>query len=92
MVTFIASSDTWSKGTPESWAEAVLAAKHGDPNSVVMLSIYDPQCTWPEDRICKLVKEFPYYWIGDINADDLSPDFAKATELVDVACANFIPQ
>ena len=80
-----------STGTPEQWSKAVLDAKHGDPNSVVMLSIGDPQCPWWGDRLCKLLDAFPYHHIGDILDHDYGPAFDKTTDLVEEACAGFVP-
>ena len=80
-----------STGTPEQWSKAVLDAKHGDPNSVVMLSIGDPQCPWWGDRLCKLVDHFPYHYTGEILDLSYAPAFDKATDLVEEACAGFVP-
>lgn len=82
-----------SVGTPETWAAAVLAAKHDDPEAVVMLSITDPgqpECN-ANDRICQMVKKFPHRLLWDVWAPDYGPAFDHATELVDEACADFVP-
>jgi len=48
-----------SDGYAEDWAKAVLDAKHGDPNSVVMLRFANPD--WePYDEIWKMAKMFPF--------------------------------
>lgn len=96
MVTFIGAD--WdeegkplgSAGTPESWAHAVVDAKHGDPESVVMLNILDPTCP-PQDRTCELARMFHYSHIGSAQALDYGPDFDAATDLVEVACEGFVP-
>ena len=90
MVTFIGGSDYNSKGDPSSWAAAALAAKNDDPNSLVFLEILTPSCP-PQDRVCEMVKMFPYFHVADIYADDYSAAFDQATDLVEVACADFIP-
>ena len=82
-----------SAGTPEEWAGAVLAAKHDDPEAVVMFSIVDPgqpECD-PVDRTCQMVKMFPHRLLTDVWADDYGPAFEQATELVADACAGFVP-
>ena len=91
MVTFIGSYDqTKSKGDPDSWRIAALSAK-GDPNAVVMLNIFDPAC--PEfDRICELVQMFPYHHVADFEKDDYGVAFDEATNLVEIACSEFIPR
>ncbi len=91
MVTFIGGVDWKSKGEPSSWAAAALAAKNDDPNAIVMLEILMPLCPEEEDRICELVKMFPFHSIADIDLDDYSMAFDQATDLVEVACADFIP-
>ena len=97
MVTFVSShSDTaesGSEGTPADWAKAVIDAKHGDERSVVMLHILDgfqPECFWA-DRICQMTEMFPYRHYAGIQDADYGPAFATATNLVDTACAGFVP-
>ena len=93
MVTIIASYDepTDSPGKPAVWAKAILDAKHGDKNSVVMFSFGDLTCP-PADRICDLVLwYFPYHHIADWHAADYGPGFEVATDLVETACSAFIP-
>jgi hypothetical protein len=88
MVTFIGGYDYDSKGEPDQWAASVLAAK-GDPGAVVMVNILDPKCP-PQDRICELVKMFPYHMVADSDLG-YAIAFEAATELVETACAEFIP-
>ncbi len=95
MVTFIQGNPdaggggTDSDGYAEDWAKAVLDAKHGDPESVVMLTFVAPN--WePADEIWKLVKMFPYYKTDYVATDDYSPAFTEATTLVETACAGFV--
>jgi hypothetical protein len=82
-----------STGTPETWAAAVRKAKGEDLDSVVLLNIGDtmvPGCH-EDDRLCQLVKLFPYAMNTEIWADDYGPFFDDATDLVETACADFIP-
>ena len=89
MVTFIGGYDYNSKWDPGTWAANVLKAKKDDPGAVVMLSILDPTCP-PPDRICALVKKFPYHMVVDGDLDfDMA--FDAATDLVEVACTEYIP-
>jgi len=90
MVTFIGGYDYGSKWDPGTWAANVLKAKKDDPGAVVMLSVIDPTCP-PQDRICGLVKKFPYYHLADVELSDYAAAFDTATNLVEVACAEFIP-
>ena len=95
MVTFIQGNPDHGGGGTESddyaedWAKAVLDAKHGDPESVVMLTFASPE--WePGDEIWKMAKMFPYRKIHGSIFDDYGPAFAEATMLVETACAGFV--
>ncbi|MFY0531675.1 hypothetical protein [Nannocystis pusilla] len=93
MVTLISNTyDYDSKGTPGSWAASVLKAKHDDPESIVMFSILDAMAEChPADRTCPMVKMFPYHLRVDRDEQDYGPFFDQASDLVDVACADFVP-
>ncbi|MCB9706930.1 MAG: hypothetical protein H6711_34110 [Myxococcales bacterium] len=91
MVTFIGSYDYDSKGDPASWAGTVLGVK-GDPGAVVFLEIFHPECPQPADRICEFIKMFPYHMVGDSDAADYAPIFDEATDLVETACAEYVPR
>ena len=90
MVTFIGGYDYNSKWDPGTWTANVLNAKKDDPGAVVMLSVVDPTCP-PQDRICELVKKFPYHHLANLELDNYSVAFDAATDLVEVACAEYIP-
>jgi hypothetical protein len=89
MVTFIGGYDYKSKWDPGTWSANVLKAKKGDAGAVVMLSILDPTCPAP-DRICQLVKKYPYHLVADMDLD-YTAAFEQATDLIEVACAEYIP-
>jgi hypothetical protein len=80
----------YSEGTPYDWAQAVLAAKGGDPEAVVMLSVLRKDCPG-YDGICRMAKMFPYWVTEDSDAPDYGPAFDAATDLVETACAGFVP-
>ena len=82
-------SELYSDGTPEEWAQAVIDAKQGHAESVVMLDIGDASLPW-QDRIWKLTKMFEYSLVTDGLAPDYGPAFKQATDLVDEACAGFV--
>ncbi|HEY0135364.1 MAG TPA: hypothetical protein VGB85_14870 [Nannocystis sp.] len=101
MVTFIATNPDdpgplGSKGTPAGWAKAVLDAKHGDKNSVVMFNIGGCDCgphegeCHPADRLCVLSAMFPYHHSEYGGVVDYGPAFDKAASLVETACAGFV--
>lgn len=96
MVTLVTSTlDYGSEGTPSSWAQAVLDAKGGDPDAVVMFFIGPEGEAWCEaqknNRLCRLVGNFPHRAYEYALADDFGPAFDSATDLVDHVCASFIP-
>ncbi len=80
-----------SKGTPEEWAQAVLDAKQGVAESVVVLNIgwNDPVCN-KQDGLCKMAKMFPYHHLVYSGIDDYGPAFDEAASLVETACAGFV--
>jgi hypothetical protein len=97
MVTFI--SFTWdegggglnSEGTPSDWAQAVLDAKHGDPQSIVMFNIGTPPECESNNGLCLMTEMFPLRHQETIYADDYGPAFAEAASLVETACEAFVP-
>jgi len=91
VVTVISGYDYDSAGTPEGWASAVVSAKAGDPNAVVMLSITDPACP-PYDRVCQLAKTFPHHVVGHVLEDDYGSLFEETSLLVSSACEDLVPQ
>jgi hypothetical protein len=93
MVTFISSGNDElgeSEGNPVLWAEAVLERKDGDPESIVMLDFGSEYCGG-SDRICTLTKMFPYSVHEYGLVPDYGPAFDEATDLVETACAGFVP-
>lgn len=94
MVTFVMGGyDYDSHGTPEEWSQAVLDAKHGDPNSIVMFGFFAPGCAEDEeDRLCQMLLDFPYWQVESNLVEDYGPAFESATEMVESACSTFIPQ
>ena len=82
-----------SKGTPATWAAALLEAKHDDPDSIVLFSVLDPgepECH-ENDRTCQMVKMFPHRLLIERAEPDYGPAFEQATELVAAVCASFVP-
>ena len=82
-----------SKGTLDTWTAAVRTAKADALESVVLLNIGDtmvPGCH-EEDRLCQMVKLFPYALNREVWADDYGPYFDESTDLVETACADFAP-
>ena len=95
MITFLAPGSDQSKTFPYPWQwyDAVVEAKHGDPGSVIALSLSNGKVECPEnwDTPCEFAKMFPYHVIGD-NDGPYASAFDEATDLVEAACEVFIPQ
>ncbi|MCY0994805.1 hypothetical protein OV203_47200 [Nannocystis sp. ILAH1] len=93
LVTWTADYD--SEGTPAEWAQAVIDAKHGDDESVVMFGIHGGmsggKCL-KQDRVCQVAALFPYSHWTRVDESDYGPAFDEATDLVGTACSKFIPQ
>jgi len=96
-------ADGKSKSTPSEQYDAVVAAKGGDPNAVVVLHVtarkdtgepHEPGCTYQTDPLNTLrqfSKMFPYHLYGDTCAPSYAPFFDAATDLIGEACDSFIP-
>jgi hypothetical protein len=97
VVTFVtASPDYDSQGTPEEWEQAVLDAKHGDANAIVMfgLILKTAEMEWCENTkhpIEQFICRFPQRYIEWSYVKDYGPAFEAATEMVKAACDAFIP-
>lgn len=109
VVTFISDvTDEWmnSKDWPFEWYDDVVAAKHGDPDAVVVLSIVPPPlpdmpenlpgCGYdsnpPLNRLYEFTEMFPHHVIASNCEDSYVPAFAATAAVVKDACAAFIPQ
>ena len=104
VLVLIADSGDASKSYPYEQYNAVVAAKGGDPNAVVVLNVtfrkdngepHEPGCTYQDkDNIYELSKfgmMFPFYLEGDMCAPSYAPFFDAAADLVGAACGSFIP-
>ena len=95
--------DIKSVSTPKQQFNAVVAAKGGDPNAIVALGVipqfmkdpHPPDCSY-DDGMDKsptydLLAMFPYHVEGDTCADSYAPYFSDTVDLIEKACANFVP-
>ena len=96
-----------SPGAPKDWYDAVVAAKGGVPESVVVLGlvgdgnlpgspcppVWDPNLDGaePSPRLQSFVGMFPHGVLGSVCVDDYAPFFLDAVRVIDVACDDFGP-
>lgn len=90
-----------SMGTPQTWYDAVIAAKHDVPEAAAALAIlnYEGGPCPPADlghdgaNIVTWVGMFGANgFLGGICEDDYAPFFEDAVDVVAEACANFVPE
>jgi hypothetical protein len=92
MITWEATGpDNISEGTPQEWADAIFAAKHGNKDSVIMLGIGGDADDPPSARLLQFLDLFPLSLQEYIDAPSYGPAFADAVTLVDEACQGFVP-
>jgi len=99
-ITLIIDTVDKSKSYLSDWYNAIVTAKKGDPNAVIMLGIFPqyykgdlPGCitdTDHDNRLRDLIEKFPYHAEGDICAPSYTPAFMAAAKLMDEACDNFV--
>ncbi|MEZ4453969.1 MAG: hypothetical protein R3B09_31215 [Nannocystaceae bacterium] len=77
-------------GSVEEWYEAVVAAKHDDPEAIVMLLIGSP-VGGGDNLQCNVATMFPYHYLEDALIEDYGPTFGAATSLVEKACEALVP-
>jgi hypothetical protein len=97
--------DEKSKGDPESWKRALLAAKNGNERALVVLGLLgdtkvpgglpggpcDELYATDSPRLRHFVEGFELGSLGSVCADDYSTFFAQAVSTIDTACAEFEP-
>ncbi len=99
--------DASTVGTPQQWYDAVVAAKGGNPDHVVMLGIFNLETSscvmdgtaggplvQPTQKFIDLVDLFGTRGVvGDVCSNpDYSGFFQQAVQLIDTACDEFVPE
>ena len=90
MVTMVSPGLDDSPGSPKEYYKAVVSAKNGDPEAIVMFLIGNSACPDYDDT-CKLAKKFPNAVIEHAYASDYGPAFDEATAMAEEACKVLIP-
>jgi hypothetical protein len=78
-----------SVGDPQSWHDAVVAAKNGIDENAVVLTLTDDQ---PPANMVTFTELFGDTGFAAPIWGDYGPIFEEAVGLIDVACDNFVPQ
>ncbi len=98
--------DTESTSWPYQQYKAVVDAKGGDPNAIVVLGVIAqeleegapeiPGCVYNDRgdqyKMRQIVRKFPNHVEGDICAPSFAPFFDQAADLIGEACGKFVPQ
>ena len=101
VITFISDDPNYEdEGVPQEWYDAVVAAKKGNVQSIVVAGLTlvpeDPDCAGNGDIKGMHWQEFVTMWgdhglMSTICAADYAPFFAQAVDIIDDACDNFVP-
>lgn len=106
VVTFITDEDDEnSSGTPDTWRQALLAAKHDDQDAVVVLGLVgDNNLDQPlpggpcgflsasgAPRLQSFVSNIEHGSLASVCADDYGQFFEAAVNSIDTACDLFVP-
>jgi len=93
--------DDDSPGTPDGLAASLIAAKKGYTDGIVVVGILgtvqpeppDDDCLGdvPEDRTRKFVEGFPNHALGSFCDPDIGANLVEAIEVIQTACAEFVP-
>jgi hypothetical protein len=100
VITFISDDPNYEdQGTPQEWYDAVVAAKNGNPDAVVvagLIPLEEVGCAANGDIKGQHWKDFLTMWgergiIGSVCEPDYAPFFAQAVGIIDETCDNFVP-
>jgi uncharacterized repeat protein (TIGR01451 family)/MYXO-CTERM domain-containing protein len=92
-------ADVDSSGTPQEWHDAIVAAKHDDPDAIVVLGLLPdadldaPLCD-DEDvggAVAELVASFPAQRRASVCEPDYSPFLAESVAVIAETCSDFVP-
>ncbi len=96
--------DASTVGSPQQWHDAMVQAKSGFKNHIVMLGIIntaDADCVsgagpgpivHPTERFVELVQMFDTRgFMGNICGPDYNTFFEEAASIIDTACDEFVP-
>ncbi|HEY0138132.1 MAG TPA: hypothetical protein VGB85_28795 [Nannocystis sp.] len=98
VVVFIMTGDVLPgvDGIPQYWANALIDAKGGDLDAIVMLGMagagpFEKCVDYYDNEMCQMLALFPHRVWADPNIADYGPAFQETLALIDVACEEFAP-
>lgn len=100
VITFISDDPNYEDiGKPQEWYDAVVAAKHGNKDAIVVAGLIpqpDLGCAGGGNINGKHWEEFLGLWgehgvEGSVCEPDYAPFFTQAIAVIDEACDNFMP-
>jgi hypothetical protein len=101
VVTFITDEeDMGSMGSPATWKQALLDAKYGNEDAIVMLGLLGDAdvpggvCSDqadPAPLLRQFAESFTNGQWGSVCEPDYTPFFVEAVDTIDFACDNFVP-
>lgn len=96
--------DSWLVGSPQQWYDAVVSAKLGVAQNIVVLGLIgtedagfaDGGCFWDSPPRTSRFREFVDLFgerglQGNVCEEDYNSFFAEAVGLIDTACDDFVP-
>jgi uncharacterized repeat protein (TIGR01451 family) len=92
-------ADADSSGSPQEWHDAIVAAKHDDPDAIVVLGLLPdadldaPMCDDDDvgGVVAELVDSFPTGQRASVCEADYGPFLADAVSVIAQTCNDFVP-
>jgi hypothetical protein len=95
VITFISDDPNYEdSGTPQDWYDAVVQAKHGDPEAVVVIGLipgFDDCQPSKGAHWAEFVDMFPYSLRASVCSADYASVFAEAVTVIDDSCDQYKP-
>lgn len=98
VITFISDDPNYEdKGTPQSWYDAVVAAKKGDPKAAVVVGFTPAfagcggNSTTKGAHWAEFVAKFPFNLHASVCAGSYETTFAQAVKIIDDSCDQYVP-
>jgi hypothetical protein len=79
------------KAAPDQWAQAVINAKAGKEQHVVMLGLFG-DITYPAPYLQQMVETFTHGKLESVLIPDYRPFFESAVADIEIACDEFVPE